>query len=169
MTTELIRLEGINKSFGNVQALKDIDLKIDSGEIVALLGDNGAGKSTLIKALSGVYPIDKGAIFFKGKHASIRSARDAIDLGIETIHQDSSLAPDLSNANNLFLGREPMRYAGRGPFPRSIVPMWNHVPVSCCARPGFQKTWTRIPKSRDCPVVSASPSPLPVPCSFPLT
>src|SRR6218665_2071510 len=58
MTTERIRLEGINKSLGNVQALKDIDLKIDSGEIVALLGDNGAGKSTLIKALSGVYPID---------------------------------------------------------------------------------------------------------------
>ncbi|KAB7585148.1 sugar ABC transporter ATP-binding protein [Verminephrobacter sp. Larva24] len=116
MTTELIRLEGINKSFGNVQALKDIDLKIDSGEIVALLGDNGAGKSTLIKALSGVYPIDNGAIFFKGKHASIRSARDAIDLGIETIHQDSSLAPDLSIANNLFLGREPMRYAWMGAF-----------------------------------------------------
>src|SRR6218665_3148803 len=116
MTTELIRLEGINKSFGNVQGLKDIDLKIDSGEIVALLGDNGAGKSTLIKALSGVYPIDKGAIFFKGKHASIRSARAAIDLGIETIHQDSSLAPDLSIANNLFLGREPMRYAWMGAF-----------------------------------------------------
>src|SRR6218665_3934930 len=116
MTTELIRLEGINKSFGNVQALKDIALKIDSGEIVALLGDNGAGKSTLSKALSGVYPIDNGAIFFKGKHASIRSARDAIDLGIETIHQDSSLAPDLSIANNLFLGREPMRYAWMGAF-----------------------------------------------------
>src|SRR6218665_1087188 len=77
MTTELIRLEGINKSFGNVQALKEIDLKIDSAERVALLGDTGAGKSTLIKALSGVYPIDNGAIFFKATHGSSRTARDA--------------------------------------------------------------------------------------------
>src|SRR6218665_1688952 len=107
MTTELIRLEGINKSFGNVQALKDIALKIDSGEIVALLGDNGAGKSTLIKALSSVYPIHKGPLFSKGRHASIRRARDALDLGIEPFHQDSPPAPDLSIANNLFLGREP--------------------------------------------------------------
>src|SRR6218665_4065209 len=116
MTTELIRLEGINKSFGNVQALKDIDLKMDSGEIVALLGDNGAGKSTLIKALSGVYPIDNGASFFKGKDASIRSARDATDLGIENIHSDSALPPGLSIPNNLFLGREPMRYAWNTPL-----------------------------------------------------
>src|SRR6218665_47944 len=116
MTTELIRLKGINKSFGNVQALKDINLKIDSGEIVALLGDNGAGKSTLIKALSGVYPIDEGTIFFKGKPVSIHGAPHTIHLPIETIHQDSSLPPALSIANNLFPGRDPMRYAWMGAF-----------------------------------------------------
>ncbi|WP_077034365.1 ATP-binding cassette domain-containing protein [Pelomonas sp. KK5] len=113
---ELIRLEGVSKSFGSVQALRDINLCIGSGEIVALLGDNGAGKSTLIRALSGIHPIDEGRIFIKGRETRIGCAQDAIRNGIETIHQDSSLAPDLSIAHNLFLGREPLRHPWMGVF-----------------------------------------------------
>jgi len=116
MNTELIRLEGLNKSFGNIRALRDVNLSIKKGEIVALLGDNGAGKSTLIKALSGVYSIDGGQIYFNSKPVTLRNARDAINLGIETIHQDSSLAPDLSISSNLFLGREPLKYPALGVF-----------------------------------------------------
>lgn len=116
MHGELIRLEGIRKAFGSVQALRGIDLAIGYGEIVALLGDNGAGKSTLIRALSGLYPIDGGQIHVRGRPVRIATPRDAIALGIETIHQDSALAPDLSIANNLFLGREPLQHSWLGVF-----------------------------------------------------
>ncbi|HXT06519.1 MAG TPA: ATP-binding cassette domain-containing protein [Roseiarcus sp.] len=109
MMREVLRLENLQKSFGSVRALKNASLTVCEGEVVALLGDNGAGKSTLIKAISGVFPVDRGDIFVCGRKVSIRSARDAMDLGIETIHQDTSLAPDLSIARNLFLGREPTR------------------------------------------------------------
>lgn len=116
MTREVLRLENVTKSFGNVQALRDVSLTVGAGEVVALLGDNGAGKSTLIKAISGLHGIDSGRIFVDGGQATIRNARDAMDLGIETIHQDSSLAIDLSIARNLFLGREPVRAGFLGPL-----------------------------------------------------
>jgi simple sugar transport system ATP-binding protein len=109
MGAEVLRLENLQKSFGSVHALKKASLTLREGEVVALLGDNGAGKSTLIKSISGVYPADNGKIFVRGAPVTIRTARDAIDLGIETIHQDTSLAPDLSIARNLFLGREPVK------------------------------------------------------------
>jgi simple sugar transport system ATP-binding protein len=117
MTAEVLRLERVRKSFGSVNALRSASLTLREGEVVALLGDNGAGKSTLIKAISGVHPVDGGDIYVRGEKASIRSARDAIDLGIETIHQDTSLAPDLSIARNLFLGREPVKLPFLGIFP----------------------------------------------------
>lgn len=116
MAAEVLRLENVQKSFGSVQALKRASLRLCEGEIVALLGDNGAGKSTLIKAVSGVHPIDGGQIYVRGAPATIRNARHAIDLGIETIHQDTSLAPDLSIARNLFLGREPVKCGFLGVF-----------------------------------------------------
>jgi len=116
MSSEVLRLQNVRKSFGSVQALKRASLTLNEGEIVALLGDNGAGKSTLIKAISGVFPPDGGEVYVRGEKASIRSARDAIDLGIETIHQDTSLAPDLSIARNLFLGREPTSLPFLGVF-----------------------------------------------------
>ncbi|WP_119389704.1 ATP-binding cassette domain-containing protein [Taklimakanibacter lacteus] len=114
MTAEVLRLERIRKSFGSVNALKNASMTLKEGEVVALVGDNGAGKSTLIKAISGVHPIDGGEIFMHGRKVAITSARDAIDLGIETIHQDTSLAPDLSIARNLFLGREPVKLSFLG-------------------------------------------------------
>jgi simple sugar transport system ATP-binding protein len=116
MGAEVLRLENLKKSFGNVHALKSASFALREGEVVALLGDNGAGKSTLIKSISGVHEIDGGTIYVRGNPATIRSARDAIDLGIETIHQDTSLAPDLSIARNLFLGREPVKWGFLGVF-----------------------------------------------------
>ncbi|MEI8714478.1 ATP-binding cassette domain-containing protein [Mesorhizobium ciceri] len=116
MTMEVLRLQNLQKSFGSVRALKNASFALKEGEVVALLGDNGAGKSTLIKAISGVFPIDRGDIYVRGEKVSIRSTRDAMDLGIETIHQDTSLAPDLSIARNLFLGREPVKLKWLGVF-----------------------------------------------------
>ncbi|MDX8497745.1 ATP-binding cassette domain-containing protein [Mesorhizobium sp. VK4C] len=116
MMQEVLRLQNLQKSFGSVRALKSASLTLREGEVVALLGDNGAGKSTLIKAISGVFPIDRGDIYVRGEKVSIRSTREAMDLGIETIHQDTSLAPDLSIARNLFLGREPVNLKWLGFF-----------------------------------------------------
>jgi simple sugar transport system ATP-binding protein len=112
MNDDLVQMRGINKFFGRVQALADVDFDVRRNEIVGLLGDNGAGKSTLIKILSGVLRADSGAIYIEGQKANIRSTTDAIRYGIETIYQDSALVPQLSIARNLFLGREPVR----GPF-----------------------------------------------------
>src|SRR5687767_6097774 len=108
VTTELVRMENISKSFGKVQALENVTLAIPERQIVGLLGDNGAGKSTLIKILSGALTADTGAIYFKGKPVQIRNTWDAIQLGVETIYQDSALVPQLSISRNLFLGREPL-------------------------------------------------------------
>ncbi|NJL93609.1 MAG: sugar ABC transporter ATP-binding protein [Anaerolineae bacterium] len=108
MTEPLVQMVGINKYYGRVQALENIDFTVRKNEIVGLLGDNGAGKSTLIKILSGAVPADSGSIFINGKKVNIRSATDAIAHGIETIYQDSALVTQLSIARNLFLGREPV-------------------------------------------------------------
>jgi len=104
--TPLVEMRRIEKFYGRVHALRDVNLTIHKGEIVGLLGDNGAGKSTLIKVLSGAVPYSSGEIFIKGRKAVLRSTNDAIDSGIETIYQDSALVPQLSIARNLFLGRE---------------------------------------------------------------
>jgi simple sugar transport system ATP-binding protein len=109
MAEELIRMDNINKFYGRIQALRDVSLKVNTHEIVGLLGDNGAGKSTLIKVLSGAVPITSGDIYIKGKRVDMHSTTDAIANGIETIYQDSALVPQLSIARNLFLGREPLK------------------------------------------------------------
>src|SRR6476646_709335 len=109
MAEDLVRMEHIDKLYGRVQALDDVNLSVREREIVGLLGDNGAGKSTLIKVLSGAVPSTSGDIYVRGKKVSIRSTTDAIAQGIETIYQDSALVTQLSIARNLFLGREPMK------------------------------------------------------------
>ena len=109
MSNELVRMDHINKYFGRVQALNDVSLSVRKQEIVGLLGDNGAGKSTLIKILSGALRADSGEITMHGKRVDIRNTTDAIQMGIETIYQDSALVPQLSIARNIFLGREPTR------------------------------------------------------------
>ncbi len=105
----LVRMENINKFFGRVQALSDVNLTVRHNEIIGLLGDNGAGKSTLIKILSGVLTADSGEIYIHGRRVNMRSTTDAIANKIETIYQDSALVPQLSIARNLFLGREPIK------------------------------------------------------------
>jgi D-xylose transport system ATP-binding protein len=102
----LLELKGIYKSFGAVQALDGVDFEVYRGEVVGLVGDNGAGKSTLIKCISGIFPIDKGQIFFEGKPVVINGPKDVADLGIETVYQDLALCDNLDVVQNLFLGRE---------------------------------------------------------------
>jgi simple sugar transport system ATP-binding protein len=109
MAEELVRMVNITKFYGRVRALKDVNLTVNKGEIVGLLGDNGAGKSTLIKVLSGAVPATGGEIYVRGKKVEMRSTTDAISNGIETIYQDSALVTQLSISRNLFLGREPIR------------------------------------------------------------
>jgi D-xylose transport system ATP-binding protein len=102
----VLDLRGVNKRFGAVQALADVDFHVDAGEVVALVGDNGAGKSTLVKSVSGVNLADSGEFRFLGEPAHIKSPQDAANLGIATVYQDLALADNLDVAENLFLGRE---------------------------------------------------------------
>ncbi|MCP5526075.1 MAG: sugar ABC transporter ATP-binding protein [Verrucomicrobiales bacterium] len=105
----LLRLAGVRKSFGGVQALKGVDFDLRAGEIHALLGENGAGKSTLIKVLGGIHQPDAGAIEIDGRPVRIDGVAAADRMGIRLIHQELSLAPNLSIAENIYLGREPAR------------------------------------------------------------
>ena len=100
-------MSGIGKSFPGVRALNQVDFKLRRGEIHALMGENGAGKSTLIKVLTGVYPMDEGTVRLDGHTVSIRSPQDAQKHGISTVYQEVNLCPNLTVAENLFLGREP--------------------------------------------------------------
>ena len=106
----LLSLRGISKRFDGVTALEGVDFELRAGEIHALLGENGAGKSTLIKILGGIHQPDAGEIHVDGQPTTIRTVSEADDLGIRLIHQELSLAPNLSIAENLFLGREPARF-----------------------------------------------------------
>src|SRR5438477_482224 len=106
-SSELVRMEGIDKSFPGVHALDACGFELRAGEVHALCGENGAGKSTLMKVLAGVYRPDAGQIVFKGKDVEIPTPRAAQDLGISMIHQELSLMRHLSVAQNVFIGREP--------------------------------------------------------------
>ncbi|RSN48677.1 MULTISPECIES: sugar ABC transporter ATP-binding protein [Actinomadura] len=107
---EILRVRGLRKTFPGVVALDGVDFALRPGEVHVLLGENGAGKSTLIKTLSGAHRPDEGAIEVDGRPVRIRSAQDAEDLGIATIYQEFNLVPELSVAENLFLGRPPRRF-----------------------------------------------------------
>jgi D-xylose transport system ATP-binding protein len=102
----LLELIGINKSFGPVHVLHDVDFTVRAGEVTALVGDNGAGKSTLIKCVAGIYPMDSGQVLFRGENVTIHSPKEAADLGIEVVYQDLALADNLDVVQNMFLGRE---------------------------------------------------------------
>ncbi|WP_204115763.1 ATP-binding cassette domain-containing protein [Shimia biformata] len=147
----VMKLEGIEKNFGSIKALQGVDLEVREGEVLALLGDNGAGKSTLIKTISGIYPIDGGQITVDGKAAQINSPKDAMNLGIETIHQDTSLAPDLSIARNLFLGREPVTIPALGVFAPLDLTRLKEEAAKLLKRVGISKNL-----DADAPVASLS-------------
>ena len=111
MGTPIIECRGLEKWYSGVHALKNVSLTIRHGEVVGLVGDNGAGKSTLIKLLSGVHYPDQGEILMEGRPVSLRTPKDAMRLGIETIYQYNSMVPTMSIARNLFIGREPLKGA----------------------------------------------------------
>jgi D-xylose transport system ATP-binding protein len=104
--TPLLSVSGASKRYGAVEALRDVSLEIQSGEVVALAGDNGAGKSTLVKAISGVGPPDEATIAFEGVEVDIRSPHDAAALGIAVVYQDLALCDNLDVVANMYLGGE---------------------------------------------------------------
>ena len=108
----ILRMSGISKRFGAVQALTEVELEIFSGQVVAIVGDNGAGKSTLVKVLAGVHPADEGRIEIHEKSVSITSPTDARELGIATVYQDLALCDNLDVVANLWLGHE-LTHRGR--------------------------------------------------------
>jgi D-xylose transport system ATP-binding protein len=99
----------VNKSFGPVHVIRDVDFDISAGKVTALVGDNGAGKSTLIKCIAGIYTPDHGDFLFDGKKVEISGPRDATALGIEIVYQDLALCDNLDIVHNMFLGREKKR------------------------------------------------------------
>jgi D-xylose transport system ATP-binding protein len=102
----LLRLRDVNKSFGPVHVLQDVDFEAYSGQVTALVGDNGAGKSTLIKGVAGSQPFDSGDYSFAGRSVHVTHPKQANDLGIEVVYQDLALCDNLDIVDNLFLGRE---------------------------------------------------------------
>src|SRR3954464_12553045 len=109
----VLALKGISKSFGAVRALRDVSLELFPGEVHALAGENGAGKSTLIKTLAGVHRPDSGQVVLDGEPVLFHGPGDARDAGIAVIYQEPTLFPDLSIAENIFMGRQPRRALGR--------------------------------------------------------
>ncbi|HKT05663.1 MAG TPA: ATP-binding cassette domain-containing protein [Rugosimonospora sp.] len=102
-------MRGIDKSFGPVQVLRNVDFTANAGEVTALVGDNGAGKSTLVKCIGGIYPIDSGDYLFDGRPVTVHNPRDAAALGVEIVYQDLALCENLDIVQNMFLGREKTR------------------------------------------------------------
>ena len=106
MTEPILKVTGLNKSFGPVHVLHDVDFAVYPGEVTALVGDNGAGKSTLVKCVAGIHPIDTGQITWEGQPVNISAPSVASSLGIEFVYQDLALADNLDITQNMFLGRE---------------------------------------------------------------
>ena len=106
MSQDLLSLEGVNKAFGPVHVLHDVNFSVRPGEVVALVGDNGAGKSTMVKCIAGIYPIDSGKIRFDGEEVHLSGPKVASELGIEVVYQDLALADNLDIVQNMYLGRE---------------------------------------------------------------
>ena len=106
MSTPLLSMSGISKSFFGVSVLRDIDFVLEAGTVHALVGENGAGKSTLMKILLGIYAKDSGEIRLDGKSVEFKKPLDALENAISMIHQEISLVPTLDVAENIWLGRE---------------------------------------------------------------
>ncbi len=110
MNAPIVEMRGIDKSFGPVRALVNVNLRLMPGEVLGLVGDNSAGKSTLMKILTGAYQRDSGEIFIDGKTVHFKSPHESRDLGIEMIYQDFALCGNLDVGQNIFLGRWPKRF-----------------------------------------------------------
>ncbi|WP_375475925.1 ATP-binding cassette domain-containing protein [uncultured Jatrophihabitans sp.] len=110
MPDPILSIRGLNKSFGPVHVLHDVDFDVYPGEVSALVGDNGAGKSTLVKCIAGINTIDTGTVSWQGKEVTISDPRAAAALGLEFVYQDLALADNLDITQNMFLGREISRF-----------------------------------------------------------
>ena len=108
----LLELTDISKSFGGVQALRNVDFALNAGEIHGLAGENGAGKSTMMKIIAGVHTADSGTMRVDGKEVHFRSTRDALAASIGMVHQELSVAPELTVAENVFFGNQPVNGLG---------------------------------------------------------
>ena len=108
MPEPLLELRGVNKSFGVVHVLHDVDFAVYPGQVTALVGDNGAGKSTLVKIIAGIYGRDSGEYLFEGKPVEVHNPRDVAALGVEVVYQDLALCDNLDIVQNLYLGREAL-------------------------------------------------------------
>src|SRR5271170_2826173 len=108
----LLELTDLSKAFGGVQALRNVDFTLNAGEIHGLAGENGAGKSTMMKIIAGVHGADSGTMRVDGKEVHFRSSRDALAASIGMVHQELSVAPELSVAENVFFGMQPVNRFG---------------------------------------------------------
>jgi D-xylose transport system ATP-binding protein len=141
MTTPLLKLAGIEKRFGAIEALRGIDLEIQAGEVVALLGDNGAGKSTLVKIVAGGLPASGGRMVFDGTERFFASPAEAKAAGIETVYQDLSLCTNVDVVANFFMGREIVkRYFG--------IPVLQDSEMHEVTRKAIADAGTKIPSLR---------------------
>lgn len=161
----IIKCTGLQKWYGAVHALKNVDFHAGRGEVIGLVGDNGAGKSTLIKILSGVHTQDQGEILIDGHAVSITGPGVAMSLGIETIYQYTAMVPEMSIAQNFFMGAsEPLGNGGAPALASSTAQEWRAgdggvargVGAGICAAP------TR--RSRRCRAASGKASPSRAPC-----
>ncbi len=132
----LLKLRGIEKRFPGVRALHNVDFTLRKGEIHALMGENGAGKSTLIKLLTGVYSKDDGTIYVEGKEAHIHSPQDAQNNGISTVYQEITLCPNLTVAENIFIGRESNMVVKRKDYEKRTAEILSNLQIP--ARPRQQ-------------------------------
>ncbi len=123
----LLEMIGISKSFGGVQALRDVDFSLYPGEIHGLVGENGAGKSTTMKIIAGVHHGYEGVMKLDGKEVHFRSARDALDAGVGMVHQELSIVPDLTVAENVFLGMQPLTAIGTVDWSRMVRESREHL------------------------------------------
>ena len=104
--TPVLELHGVDKRFGPVHVLREVDFAVYPGQVTALVGDNGAGKSTLVKCIGGIHPIDAGEYLFQGRSVTVHTPREAADLGVEIVYQDLALCDNLDIVQNMVLGRE---------------------------------------------------------------
>jgi len=129
MTDEfLLEMQGIDKLFPGVHALDHVDLRVRPGTVHSLMGENGAGKSTLMKVLIGMYQPDGGTITFDGKQVTIPDTSTGLGLGISMIHQELSPVPEMTVAENIWLGREPLTRFGlisRREMKRATLELFN--------------------------------------------
>ncbi|MBE7191732.1 ATP-binding cassette domain-containing protein [Gordonia polyisoprenivorans] len=148
--TPLLEAKALCKSYGHVEVLRGVDFTVYPGEVTALIGDNGAGKSTLVKTLSGVIAPDSGELLLNGRPTTIDSPLHARELGIETVYQDLALAPELSAADNAFIGRELLK-----PGVLGRLGVLDKATMRTRARDAFRSLGTEL-KDLDAPIAALS-------------